>query len=67
MATQRHTLAVLAERTRPLHQICGRHGHILAHADALWCRPTIVARLGSVIADAGEAGPGYLWKAHFGQ
>src|SRR5665213_1760414 len=57
---QHHHLAVL-EREQTVIEIAGRDRHVIAEAEGVvLVDPGIIARLGAVLADAGEAGAGIL-------
>src|SRR5262249_57228018 len=57
---QRDHLAVF-ERDQSVHEIGGRHRHVLAEAECVvLIDPAVVARFGAVLADPFEAGPRIL-------
>src|SRR5438067_2489348 len=61
LRSDRHHLAVLVQRNEAVHQVGGRHRDVIPEAErVVLVDPRIVARLGTVLADAFEAGAGIL-------
>src|SRR4051812_23573102 len=59
----RNHLAVLAEGNQAVHQVGGRHRDVIAHAERIvLVYPRVIARLGTVVADALEAWTWVLMK-----